>query len=85
MAWTHYANFYGDESPTAEIEDVEKCLLNGGIDPDGIGRSDWIKALSTDDLPFFLYLHILQHKDDPAIKPLYALLRNEIGSILDKE
>jgi hypothetical protein len=81
----HYTRFYGDIEPIAEIDDVEKCLINGGIDPDGIGRSEWIKALSTDDLPFYLYTHILQHKDDPAIKPLYALLREEISGILDKE
>lgn len=85
MAWTHYARFYGDIEPIAEIDDVEKCIQNGGIDPDGIGRSEWLKALGTDDLLFHMILHVLQHKDDPSIMPLYDLVRDEIGSILDKE
>lgn len=81
----HYIHFYGDSDVISEIEDVEKCIIEGGIDLDGVGRSEWIRALCTDDLPFYLFRHILTHKDDPSIMPLYDLLRDEIGGIMDKE
>jgi hypothetical protein len=80
--------FYGHTDytpPDATIADVEQVLLNGGVDCDGIGKFDWLTAIMEDDTADHLVTHILKHKDDPAIKPLYKMVREVISGILDKD
>ena len=80
----HTWNFYGGNPAASELADIESCILNRSVDLDLIGFCDWIKALSTDDLPIDLITHILTHKDNPIIRPMYERLSTEILGILDK-
>lgn len=78
-------DFYKGHIPHATVADVERCILTGKIDPDGIGQWDWLRAIVFDDTPEFLIQYIIQHKHEPAIAPLYIYVRNVISGILDKD
>jgi hypothetical protein len=82
-----YTDFYGDDyAPTETFQGVEKAILNERIDEDGVSNWDWCLAvMNNEDMPFDIVKYILQNKDEPAIKPLYQMVRWTIEGILDKE
>jgi len=71
--------------PMSEIEDVEEAIVTRQIDKDLISNWDWISEIMTDDAPGDIVEYILKNKTNPAIAPLYAIVREQISSILDKE
>ena len=78
--------FYDKQIETmSEIEDVEEAIVTRQIDKDLISNWDWVSEILTDDLPHELIEYILKNKTNPAIVPLYKMVREQISSILDKE
>lgn len=78
--------FYDNQiEPMSEIEDVEEAIVTRQIDKDLISNWDWVSEILTDDLPHELIEYILKNKKNPAIVPLYKMVREQISSILDKE
>ena len=78
--------FYDNQiEPMSEIEDVEEAIVTRQIDKDLISNWDWVSEIMTDDAPSDIVEYILKNKTNPAIVPLYKMVREQISSILDKE
>lgn len=77
-----YRNEHHEDCYPSEVED---CILNRQIDPDGWSNWDWVHCIGEDvDLMEKLIVHILLHKDDQMIKPMYQEIRNLIEGVLDR-
>ena len=83
MAQLSHTFYAKDYVPYSTVSDVEDAILNRKTDEDGISNWDWANAIMTDDTPHLICEYILMHKNNPAIKPLYDILRADIESILD--
>jgi len=81
-----HKKFYGDDwdGVKANHDDVEKCILTGFDDPDGISKHDWIAALVEDDTPYHIIEYILKYKKVPEIAPLYDMIYDAISGIINK-
>jgi hypothetical protein len=74
-----------DYHPTAEVSEVIEAIVKRRLDPDGVSNWAWISAILIDDAPVEIIEYILKHKHEPAVKPLFEIVREQISGILDKE